>query len=268
MMNTNNNEISNTQLNECTREELLIVCHTLLEQIKESNLRMENMMEQIRLSQHQRFGASSEKYKLAEGCEQITIFFNEPELNAKLDAPEPEYEEVVPTPYCRKKQKGKKEEDLSDFPVILVEHKLSEEELICKKCNDILHEITTETYKVLRFVPSHFEVEEHVVSVYSCRGCEDVTRAPRQQTLLRGSIATPSLVGAIMNAKYVNSLSLYRQEQEFLRYGVNLSRQTMANWMIRCSEEYLSLLYNRMKASILSCGVIQSDETRVQVLKE
>lgn len=71
--------------------------------------------------------------------------------------------------------------------------------------------------------------------------------------LLRGSIATPSIVAAIMNGKYVNSIPLACHESEFLRYGVNLSRQTMANWIIRCSEEYLSLLYDEMKKHPLSC---------------
>jgi len=267
-MNTENIELLNKQLNELNREEIVVVCQTLMEQLKESNLKMDNLIEQIRLSQHHRFGSSSEKSKILECCEQISLFFNETEELAKLEATEPDFEEVIPKPYRRKKQKGKRETDLSDFPVVVVEHKLSDEELFCKKCNDILHEIKTETYKLLKFVPSHFEVEEHVVSVYSCRGCEDVVRAPRPQTLLRGSIATPSLVGAIMNAKYVNALPLYRQEQEFQRYGANLSRQTMANWMIRCSEEYLSIIYSKMKDSLLSCSVIQSDETRVQVLKE
>lgn len=186
----------------------------------------------------------------------------------KLESKEPEFEEIVPTPYRRKKHKGKRDEDLSSFPVVIVEHKLTDEELNCKKCDGILREMTTEKYKLLKFVPAHFEVEEHVVYVYSCQVCESVVRAPRPQTLLKGSIDTPSIVASIMNAKYVNALPLYRQEQEFLRYGVNLSRQTMANWMIRCAEEYLSLIYTRMKASLLSSSVIQADETRVQVLKE
>lgn len=130
--------------------------------------------------------------------------------------------------------------------------------------------VTTESSKLLRFVPAHFEVEEHIVYVYACKNssCGVMVRAPKEPSLLRGSIATPSFVAAIMNGKYVNGMPLARQEAEFHRCGVELSRQTMANWMIRCSEDYLSLLYDCMKKHLLTCGYNQANETRVQVLHE
>jgi transposase len=266
----NKNSVLNIQLNNCSRDELLVVCHALQQQLKESHERMENMLEQIRLSQHQRYGTSSDKSNYVDGCEQISIYFsfNEAELIANSDTKEPEFEEITAKKHRPKKQKGKRESDLSGFPVIKIEHKLSEKEQQCPKCTGHLHQITTETHKQLRFIPAHFEVEEHHVSVYGCRDCENIVRAPRSQTLLRGSVATPSLVAGIMNAKYTNALPLNRQAEDFMRYGVNLSRQTMANWVIRCSEEYLSLIYNQMKSSLLSNDVIMADETSVQVLKE
>ena len=63
--------------------------------------------------------------------------------------------------------------------------------------------------------------------------------------LLRNSIATPSLVAAIMNAKYTNAIPLYRIAQDFEQNDMILSRATMANWVIRCAERYLSLVYDR-----------------------
>ncbi len=176
----------------------------------------------------------------------------------------------IPKPYKRKKQKGKRETDLADFPVIHFDHKLSDEERVCIDCGKLLKVFTTEKTSYLRFVPAHFEREEHEVYVYRCEDgkCGNIVRAPKEQSLLRGSIATPSIVAAIMNGKYVNSMPLARHESEFQRYGVNLSRQTMANWMIRCSEEYLSILYDEIKKHLLSCISIHADETRVQVLHE
>ncbi|WP_242857577.1 IS66 family transposase [Faecalicatena contorta] len=38
-----------------------------------------------------------------------------------------------------------------------------------------------------------------------------------------------------MSSKYVNGMSLARQEREFARYGLNLSKETMANWIIQCA---------------------------------
>ncbi|MCG8402554.1 MAG: IS66 family transposase [Firmicutes bacterium] len=252
------------QLNNCSKKELISLCKVLMEQNQEINKKLDNLMEQIKLANHYRFGSSSEKDTY---YEQTDLFFNEVEATADITKPEPEFEEIVPKPYKRKKQKGKREDDLSKFPVVTIEHKLSEEQCQCE-CNNQMHVVTTESTKLLKFIPAHFEVEEHIVYVYGCHKCDRMIRADKPDTLLRGSIATPSLVAAIMNGKYVNAVPLARQEAEFERYDINLSRQTMSNWMLRCSEEYLSLLYDELKNFLLSCKVIQADETRIQVLNE
>ena len=85
---------------------------------------------------------------------------------------------------------------------------------------------------------------------------------------MRNSILTPSLGAAIMNAKYVNALPLYRIEQEFQRNGVNLSRQTIVNWVMCCSEHYLSPLYDYLRTKLLESHVSQADETPVEVIHE
>ncbi|WP_376768417.1 IS66 family transposase [Paenibacillus planticolens] len=54
-----------------------------------------------------------------------------------------------------------------------------------------------------------------------------------------GSIASPSVLAHIMCQKYVDSMPLYRQEQQFARLGFTLSRQTMANWMIYGAGQWL-----------------------------
>ena len=86
--------------------------------------------------------------------------------------------------------------------------------------------------------------------------------------MLRNSIATPSLVAAIMNAKYTNAIPLYRISQEFERSDLMLSRATMANWVIRCSERYLSLVYDRLREYLCQQKVLQVDETTCQVTKD
>ncbi len=93
-------------------------------------------------------------------------------------------------------------------------------------------------------------------------------KAPHPTELLNNSIATASMVAAVMNAKYTNAMPLYRIEQEFERSDVNISRQVMANWMITCSERYLSLLYDRLHQEILTEHVVQADETSVKVSKD
>ena len=71
-----------------------------------------------------------------------------------------------------------------------------------------------------------------------------------------------------MNAKYVNAVPFYRQEQEFERYGLHISRQNMANWTIQCADRYLAILYDYLHEKMYSYHVLQADETPVLVNKD
>lgn len=71
-----------------------------------------------------------------------------------------------------------------------------------------------------------------------------------------------------MSQKYVESMPLYRQEQSFQRLGIELSRQTMANWMIRCYNIWLSLIYEGFKFHLIKRDILHTDETELQVLNE
>lgn len=174
------------------------------------------LSDRLALAQKKRFGASSEKY--AEGYIQLGLF-NEAEQEANPNAPEPDLEEVHPSPYKRKKRSGKKEEDLSSFETTeVIEYKLTGEGRYCPDCNTKYKVVTKETVKRLKFVPARFEVVEEVTYVYSCPKCGAMKRPEKTPSLLKGSIATPSLAAGIMNAKYVNGMPLARQERKFARY--------------------------------------------------
>ena len=105
-------------------------------------------------------------------------------------------------------------------------------------------------YRKLKVEPAVFTVVEHHIKVYKGKDGK-IVKGKRPKEMLNNSIATPSLAAFIMNGKYVNAVPLYRQEQEFARNDVNISRQVMANWMITTAERYLSLVYDRLKAEIV-----------------
>jgi hypothetical protein len=71
-----------------------------------------------------------------------------------------------------------------------------------------------------------------------------------------------------MTQKYVESMPLYRQEQTWTRLGVELSRQTLANWIIQGSDRWLRPLYERMHEHLLKQDILHADETTLQVLRE
>ena len=252
------------------QEEMLQKQETRIQLLEEQKKELEflNAMlsDRLTLAQKKRFGASSEKY--AEGYTQLSLF-NEAEQEADPNAPEPELEEVHPSPYKRRKRSGKKEEGLSSFETTaVIEYKLPDSDRYCPNCNTKYKVVTKETTKRLKFIPARFEVVEEVTYVYSCPKCGSMVRPETVPPLLKGSIATPSLVAGIMNAKYVNGMPLARQEREFARYDLPLSTKTMANWIIQCADRYLQPVYDLMKEELLQSGYLHGDETRIQVIDE
>lgn len=128
-----------------------------------------------------------------------------------------------------------------------------------------------EVYKRLRHEPESWTVEVHTVEVYVGTDGDhqdEFLRGKRPKDLLRNSIVTPSLLASILNVKYVNSSALHRVEQEFQRNGVNISRQTMSNWIIKCADRYFAPFVERMKQELLSLPVTQADETPTQVIHD
>lgn len=61
---------------------------------------------------------------------------------------------------------------------------------------------------------------------------------------------------------------LYRQEKELQQNGIQLSRQTMSNWLIRATEDWLEPVYDALHEILCSHDVLHVDETILQVLRE
>lgn len=175
-------------------------------------------------------------------------------------------DEVVVPAHKRRKRKGKLDEDLMDFDTKIIEHTLSEDAL-AEHFPQGYKRLPDEVYKKLELIPAVFEVHEHHIAVYKGKNGK-IVKAEHPKEMLNGSIATPSIVSAVIHGKYTNAVPLYRQEQEFARNDVNISRQTMANWVITSAERYISLVYDRMKEELLKSPVIHADETPVMVTKD
>jgi len=228
------------------------------------------LTQQLRLTQGQRFGASSERTQVL--SEQFSLF-NEAEAVALPDAAEPDLEQIT---YKRKKRKGKREADFSGLPTEQIIHELPEEERICPECGGPLHECGHAVLRrELTYIPAQYKVVEHVQTAYSCRRCEQKNdHVPMRKSvipppLLPGSgIVTPSLLAHILNSKYVLALPLYRQEQEFQRAGVSIPRQTMANWILAAHERWLSDFFQLLRRELLANEILHADETTLMVLRE
>ena len=255
------------ELNQFSKKHLVKLMLDQQEQLARLNDNLERLIEQFNLMQNYRFGRKTERMDQIPG--QLS-FFNEAEAAYDPDAPEPEFEEVV-RKVKKKKEKGKRELDLEGLPEEDCPHSLTDEQLDEFFGPGCWRRMPDEKYARLRFNPASWTVERHSVDVaVGTRGehQDEFLRGDRPKDLLRGSLVTPSLESAIMNAKYVNSLPLNRISKEFERNGVYISRQTMANWTIDCARRYLYPMYSLLHEILLSYHVNQCDETPVQVVND
>lgn len=231
---------------------------------------VEWLTQQLRLTRGQRFGASSEQTQAI--SEQMSLF-NEAEALTDPDVPEPDLEQIT---YKRKKRAGKREMDLSGLPVEQMIHELPEAERVCPECGGALHKCGQSVLRrELVYVPAQYKVVEHIQTVYSCRCCEQKNdHVPMKKSvvpspLLPGSgLVSPSLLAHVLNSKYVLALPLYRQEQEFQRLGIPISRQTMANWVVAVHQRWLAEFFQLLRRELLANSVLHADETTLMVLRE
>jgi len=229
--------------------------------------------EQFRLAKHRLYGSSSEK---TQACTGQTSIFNEVEITADENTKESEIEQIAG--HKSKKRKGKRDELYKGIPTEQVVHELPENERFCAQCGGKLHACGHEVLrKELEIIPAQVRALEHVQTVYSCRSCEKnavddsvpMVKSSVPVPVIQGSgIASPSLLAYILCNKYVLALPLNRQEQEFERVGVCLSRQTMANWMIYAANHWLKPIYELLKAELIQNDILHADETTVQVIKD
>jgi len=232
---------------------------SLQSQVKSLTAEKQHLIEQFRLAQQQRFGASNESHP-AQGD-----LFNEAE--AELDVVEEAHEPAVVT--AKKKPIRKKlPSDLLRETII---HDI--EDKTCACCGNELHQMGDERSEKLEFIPAQVKVIEHVRLKYSCRRCEkegtstQIKIAPVPASPIPKGIATATLLSQIITSKYQYALPLYRQESLFKQYGIALSRKTMADWMMKCADLFTPL-YAKLQEILLQQSVIQADETTLKVINE
>ena len=232
---------------------------TLKKMLSQVMSRYQYLEEQFRIAQHKQFGQSTEGHP---GQGEL---FNEAEaLAVESDT----QEEAIS--YTRKKPTRKPLP--KDLPREVIVHDISDEEKVCGCCAGELHRIGEDKSEKLQFIPAQVKVIEHVRPKYACRTCEKdgisntVKQAPVPHSVIPKGYATPSLLSQIITSKYQYGLPLYRQESMFKQHGIELSRKTMADWIIRCAELFKPL-YDQLHQHILKQPVIAADETTLKVVE-
>lgn len=256
--NSSDNLVALRSENEKLKAEIQDLKHTI-----------EQLMEQIRLARHKRFGASSEKNTEAE---QLSIF-NEAEIYADLEETEEKLTTIAE--HTRRKKKEYTLDNLPEgIPVEIVEHRIPESQRTCPQCGETMTEIGKEITRKLKIIPARVIVVEDRYFNYACRRCEQkdtqtpIVKTPKEKGVIPGSFATAETIAHLMVQKYVMGSPLYRQEKELNRQGIPITRQTMSNWMLTASKLYLTPVWERLHTELVSREVLHADETTLQVLHE
>jgi transposase len=217
------------------------------------------LREYIKQAKQAMFGKSSEKASAIYPSLPFTFkdrIFNEP--------PEKEEEKKEKV----KRNRGKRKPLPDHLPREKVILDLPDSEKICDCCGHALHKIRDVTTQQIEIIPEQIIVKEQIRSIYGCKGCSKAIKtAPLPDQIIPKSFATPSLLAYVIISKYCNHLPLYRQEQIWKRYGVDLDQSTLARWIIKIGEK-VSPLIELMRRDLLKEDYIQADETTLQVLAE
>lgn len=240
--------------------------------INELKRQLDNLTELIVKMRHDKFGPSSEKTVKADDGNQICLF-NEVEIEADHTVAEP-FKANAKGKVTPKKKRVRSDFIIGDLPIEEIVLSLDEETRTCEVCSSRLKPIGKEYVREeLQYIPAQLKIIKYFRESYECPKCKHTDKPYIIKTiaptpLMNHSLASPSSVAHVMYQKYVQGVPLYRQEKDWERMGISLSRATMANWVIRCSEDFFEPIISHLKKKLLQRDIIHVDETTVQVLKE
>ena len=224
-----------------------------------AQLKVENRFLQMKLQAAlgKLFGKSSEKIS----PDQLALEFGVDSVAPGTPEADAEVKEVT-VPKKKRKHKPLSERIPKDLPV--EEVVIEPEEVLADP--DAFKRIGEEVTEELDVVPTKFIKRRIIRPKYVRRTDRSlppvIARAPKR--IIDNSYASAGLLANIVLAKYVDHLPLYRQSQIFkTRFGVDISRQTMADWMYRLAQ-MLAMIYEAMRSEIRAETYLQIDETPVR----
>ena len=222
----------------------------------------EDLKRQLEWFHRQLFGSKSEK-RIEIPPEQMT-FWDQLGLEDPKEPEEPEFETV------KRRKRGKKrfegavnESGLRFGPDVPVETipidnpeaaaiPESERELVGEKVVHKLAQITCD-YRILRYVARSWKRRDTG---------EFIAAAPPPAVLDR-TCADVSFLAGMMVDKFCWHLPLHRQHQRLEAAGIQVSRSSLTNWMLR-SASLLAPVCDAQFRSILESKVIAMDETPIR----
>ncbi len=138
-------------------------------------------------------------------------------------------------------------------------------ESACPDCGGALSKLDEDFSEMLEYVPASFFVVRHVRPKLSCTKCDRIVQAAAPTRPIERGVAGPGLLAHVLVSKYADHLPLYRQSEIYARYGVELERSTLADW-VGGTSELLDPLVETLRRYVMAAGKVHADDTPVPVL--
>jgi transposase len=231
----------------------------LLATLREQTHLNANLQHQLEQLLRTLYGRKSEKLD----PNQLLLFAREIlEAGGPEIKPEPE-----PTPAAPKRPiqgHGRKPLPVG-LPRKTVLHDIPPEQLPCPDCGAVRQRFGEDVREQLEYVPASMVVLRHVRPKYACKACEaHVVIAQRLPEPIEKGLPGPGLLAHVAVSKYADHQPLYRQEGILARFGVEISRSTLCDWMAAVAS-LLDPIVQEMFKRVLKSKVIQTDDTPVKV---
>lgn len=239
---------------------------------EEQSRKIDALTEQVRQLTKLLFGRKSEKSKYIDE-NQLSLFDDDPFFNDTEQTGEQSQQEEIAYTVVRKAKNKKRNDVLSSDVEIEEIHHHPEN----KSCDCCKNEMTKLGKKVVReeakFIPAKMKKLIHIEHSYECKKCKQVGekaqvkrgRAP-SNPIMR-SIAGPTVLAKIIYDKFALYLPLYRQVKEWARHGLMTNDKNLSNWVILSTEEFLSVIYEKLNEKLKLKNILYVDETTGKVIK-
>ena len=222
---------------------------------------LDSLLESIQLEKAKRFAASSEK---APGQGD---FFDEAESIAEIEKAEI-VDDTVSSAESSPKQPRPTRKPLPEH--LPREDRIVEIPMVDRQCECgcTRTEMGEDISEQLEIIPATVKVIRTRRKKYICKQCESgVSIAPLPPQMLPKSMVAPGLLAYVITSKYQDALPLHRLSHIFSRYKIDISRQTLSNWVLNTAAR-LKPVTEHLRQHIAKGDVVHIDETTVQVLKE
>src|SRR5580692_9218057 len=135
----------------------------------------------------------------------------------------------------------------------------------CPDCGGKLKHLGEDVSETLEYVPASLKVIQYVRPRLACAGRDRIVQAEAPSRPIERGLAGPGLLAHVLVSKYCDHLPLYRQSQIYARWGVELERSTLAEW-VGGSSELLAPLVEALRRHVMVAGKLHADDIPVPVL--